>query len=247
VIDFHCHLDLYDKPQEVAARANAAGVHVLSVTTTPKAWPVTNRLAAGFPRIKTALGLHPQVAHERSTELSLFELLLPETSYIGEVGLDGSADYRAHYKIQHHVFQTILSFSAKAGGRIMSLHSRAATSAVLDSLESHPDAGIPVLHWFAGSSDELGRASDIGCWFSVGTAMMKSKRGRERIALMPKNRILTETDGPFVESGSKPLEPIDADDAVTALADIWGQRREECRTILHDNFQTLVETFSHPR
>lgn len=75
MIDFHCHLDLYPNPAKIIAEADAAGIYVLSVTTTPKAWRETARLAKGMKRIRTAVGLHPQIAHERLQELALFEEL----------------------------------------------------------------------------------------------------------------------------------------------------------------------------
>src|SRR5437868_5038347 len=51
-------------------------------------------------RIRTALGLHPQLAHERKSELALFDALLPKTDYVGEIGLDGSPEYRPHWNDQ---------------------------------------------------------------------------------------------------------------------------------------------------
>lgn len=62
--------------------------YVLSVTTTPKAWYGTSLLAKDCPRIRTAaLGLHPQLAHERWQELELFDALLSQTRYVSEVAL----------------------------------------------------------------------------------------------------------------------------------------------------------------
>ena len=65
MMDMHCHLDLYTNPQYVAKRCKDENIYVLSVTTTPKAWYGTSSLAKECPRIRTALGLHPQLAHER--------------------------------------------------------------------------------------------------------------------------------------------------------------------------------------
>ena len=87
MIDFHCHLDLYPDPHAVVRECVARGLYVLSVTTTPSAWAGTVALARNAPRIRTALGLHPQIAHERKGELPLFERLLPEVRYVGETGL----------------------------------------------------------------------------------------------------------------------------------------------------------------
>jgi TatD DNase family protein len=65
MIDFHCHLDLYPNPQRLVEDCRKHGTYILSVTTTPSAWKGTNALANEATRIKTALGLHPQLAHQR--------------------------------------------------------------------------------------------------------------------------------------------------------------------------------------
>ena len=124
MIDFHAHLDLYPDPHAVARECVARDLYVLSVTTTPSAWPGTAALTRGAPRIRTALGLHPQIAHERKGELPLFERLLPEVRYVGEIGLDGGSEYRPYWPDQEHVFSRVLSHCARAGGRIMTIHSR---------------------------------------------------------------------------------------------------------------------------
>ena len=79
MIDFHCHLDLYPNPVQIVREVRAREMYVLSVTTTPTAFEGTSALASDAPRIRTALGLHPQLAHERKGELALFDELLPTT------------------------------------------------------------------------------------------------------------------------------------------------------------------------
>lgn len=239
MIDFHCHLDLYPDPVEATRQAAASRAYVLSVTTTPKAWRKTSKLAASFPRIRTALGLHPQVAHERHSELPLFEALLPETGYVGEVGLDGSAESKPHAVVQQKVFETILEMSAKAGGRVLSIHSRSAADQVLECLRKQPDAGTPILHWFSGSAAQLRRAIDQGCWFSVGFPMTKSERGRAILAALPPDRILTETDGPFVENGGRAMAPNDIPLTLSALARIWKSDAEDLSARLLENLKTV--------
>lgn len=239
MIDFHCHLDLYPKPDEVIARASKAGIYVLSVTTTPKAFPGTKRLAAGQKRIRTALGLHPQLAHERHTELGLFDLMLPETNYVGEIGLDGSAPFKKHMNIQTRVFRHILNSCQAADGRTLSIHSRGAAGRVLDALEEFPGSGLAILHWFSGSMKELERAVAIGCWFSVGPAMTSSAAGRERVESMPQDRVLLETDGPFAMQGGKSMEPIHASRAIGVLADAWNFSIPETKNQLRSNLKNL--------
>lgn len=239
MIDFHCHLDLYPDPEREVREADAARVYVLSVTTTPRAWVRTAQLARGRKRIRTSLGLHPQLAHERHGELGLFEELLPRSRYVGEVGLDGGPGYGQHAAIQSKVLDTILRLSATSGGRIMSIHSRRAVDETLDRLAANPDAGTPILHWFSGTTAQLRRAIDIGCWFSVGPAMLRGEKGRTLAKAMPHERLLTETDGPFASGSKGPLHPADAWQAVRQLATIWGIPLEEARAKLLDNLRSL--------
>ncbi|MEQ9330212.1 Qat anti-phage system TatD family nuclease QatD [Thalassobaculum sp.] len=241
-VDFHCHLDLYPNPQLAAARCGASGAYVLSVTTTPKAWRGTVKLSRGHDRIRTALGLHPQIAHERIGELALFDALLPETRYVGEIGLDGSPESKPHWREQQHVFDHVLASAERAGGRIITIHSRRAATDVLDTLARRRGAGIPVLHWFSGTKAELLRAIDMGCWFSVGPAMVLGKRGRDLVAAMPRDRVLTETDGPFAAVRNQPLEPGEVGRALGALADCWGMDALEAGVTVLASFRALMAT-----
>ena len=161
MIDFHCHLDLYPEPHLVVASCRQRGLYVLSVTTTPSAWNGTSALVNQEDRIRTALGFHPQLAHERFQELALFDELLPKVHYIGEIGLDGTPPFHHHWETQVKVFEYILSACMRSGGRIMSIHSRRSSSAVLDKLEIYKDAGSPILHWFSGNLCDLERANSL--------------------------------------------------------------------------------------
>ena len=242
MIDFHCHLDLYPEPHRIARACAERGVYVLSVTTTPSAWHGTKALAGKRTRI--ALGLHPQLAYEHRHELALFNELLPQARYVGEIGLDGGTEFRPHWKDQLAVFNHILGACAQAGGRVMSIHSRRAAKAVLDCLESHPGAGIPVLHWFSGSVRDLDGAIALGCWFSVGPAMLNSEKGKRLAALMPRERVLTESDGPFAQIAGRAVLPWEVDSAVAALADLWDSNRRQAQSTLNDNLRQLAQRLS---
>lgn len=240
MIDFHCHLDLFPDPIAIVRGCIERGVYVLSVTTTPSAWEGTCALSDGSNRIRTALGLHPQLAHERYSELGHFDELLPRTQYVGEVGLDGAPEYRAHWDVQVRVFEHVLDSCTREGGRILSLHSRRATSAVLMQLKRFPKAGVPVLHWFTGTTRELEQAIALGCWFSVGPAMLKSERGRQLAGLMPRDRVLTESDGPFAQLDGSAVLPWHTEAAISELANIWGISQEDVANSLRNNLIELV-------
>jgi TatD DNase family protein len=240
MIDFHCHLELFPDPPRVVAECVQRGLYVLSVTTTPSAWTGSAALVADAKRIRVALGLHPQLARERRSELSLFDTLLAETRYVGEIGLDGTPELRTHWLDQTHVFDHILSACEAAGGKIMTIHSRRAATDVLDRLEAHPRAGVPILHWYSGSQRELARAVSIGCWFSVGPAMLVGEKGRKLVAKMPQDRVLTETDGPFAALNGQSVFPWDVAKAVVALADVWSINIDHVENLLRDNLRRLT-------
>ena len=240
VIDFHCHLDLYPYPALAVEDAAEAGVYVLFVTTTPKAWPKATVMVEGHRRIRVGLGLHPEVAHEREKELPLFEKFGTQTKYFGEIGLDGSPRYKKYQEVQIRAFGTALEVASKLGGRILSIHSRRAAQKVLDVLAQYPDSGIPVLHWFSGSKRELAQAIDQDCWFSCGPAMLGSEKGRVIAREIPRERMLTETDGPFASVGSRPLQPADSWMAVRELSKIWGVGGEEVGRRLRRNLGDLT-------
>lgn len=240
MIDLHCHIDLYPDPKAIARQCHEAGVYVLSVTTTPKAWHGTNDLAKEYPRIRTALGLHPGIAHQRITELPLFDALISEARYVGEIGLDGSPALRCYSNYQVQVFNHILHATSQAGGRVMSIHSRRAVDEVLALLARYPNSGIPVLHWFSGTKKQLEIAIKIGCWFSVGPAMIHGKRGRELVMSIPTDRLLTETDGPFTRNSATPFTPWDVHWVTKVLAGLWAIPIAEVEGRLLDNFRRLV-------
>ena len=244
MIDFHCHIDLYPDPHAIAEGCRKRGTYVLSVTTTPTAWHGTRALARDGDRIRTALGLHPQLAHERKSELALFDELLPRAHYVGEIGLDGAPEFRRHWVTQLAVFDHVLGACAGAGGRILSIHSRRASQAVLDRLAAHPQAGVPVLHWFTGSIQDLDRAVSLGCWFSVGPAMLRSERGKALVARMPRERLLTESDGPFAQIDGAAVLPWQAELAVGTLAEFWSVSARDAEDLLLRNLRNLATSVS---
>jgi TatD DNase family protein len=240
MIDFHCHIDLFPNPKSLVDECERSGLYVLSVTTVPSAWRGTMALSQGSKRIRTALGLHPEIAHERQSELALFDELLPEAKYVGEIGLDRTIGTEARWPAQTLVFRHILTSCQRIGGRVMSIHSRRATDAVLDELEAFPNAGIPVLHWFTGSQAQLRRAVSLGCWFSVGPAMLCGRRGPDLVAQMPRNRVLTETDGPFAKVGERAAMPTDVLGALEHLGNLWSVSSANADQLVMENFRALV-------
>ncbi len=241
MVDFHSHLDLHVNPKAVVTECEARKLRVLSVTTTPQAWHGTQSLVQDDSLIYTALGIHPQLASNSKLELDIFRELLPKTKFVGEIGIDGSKELKSSITQQIHMFQSILSACEKQGGRILSIHCRNAATIVLEELETTVKNSVPILHWFSGNFSELERAISLDCWFSVGPPMFYSTKGMQLIRRMPTNRILTETDSPFVQLKGKLLMPWDLKNHHQQLGNLLGIDSLESGRLVEDNCDRLIQ------
>jgi len=241
-VDFHCHLDLYPDHAALIEECNREGVATLAVTTTPKAWARNREMAADATHVRVALGLHPQLVCERESEIALFESLLSESRYVGEVGLDGSPRFYKSLAAQERVFERVLRACAEHGDKVLSVHSLRSVSKVLGHVEKSlpPGRGRVVLHWFTGSPSEAKRAIDLGCYFSVNSEMLKGPRHRALVEQLPIESILTETDGPFVRSNGVAVRPQAVADTVINLALVKGLAPSEMGAQILRNLSCLL-------
>jgi len=242
LVDFHCHLDLFPDPAAAIREAEEKEVYTLAVTTTPKAWPRNDEWTRSTRFVRAGLGLHPELVAERASEISLWEEYLPQARYIGEVGIDGGPRCFKSLQQQSEIFARILRSCAAAGGKILSVHSFRAVRVILDLIEDAlPERpGQIVLHWFTGSNSEARRAVDLGCFFSVNTAMLSRERGRSLIASLPLDRLLTETDAPFTTVGGRPARPADVTDALDGLATLRGLSLPEMTGTICNNLKSVL-------
>lgn len=241
-MDFHCHLDLYSEARKVYEEAARRNAFTWLVTTSPKAFEATSRVLEPSPSVLITPGLHPEIAHDRANELGMLLDQIRNVRAVGEVGLDGSPRFKAHYMEQRRIFKAVVARCAELGGRTLSIHSRRAVKDLLFELEQHPGYGIAVLHWFSGTHSELKSAVEHDCWFSVGPAMFESANGRELAANMPRNRVLPESDGPFAQIAGKPVMPWDANQVATKLCAAWGISIDDAVKHLEDNGNQLLKS-----
>lgn len=241
MIDLHTHLDLYPNALNILARVNHANRFTLAVTTSPRAWLATSQVFKDYRNIKVALGLHPEIAIEKFNELDMLLGSVQKTFFIGEVGIDGSPKYLKTLHKQELIFDNTIRECEKAGGRIISIHSRSAVSKVLSVLKKYPDSGRPVLHWFSGSISELKEAIEIGCFFSVNPVMVLTKKGQELISRIPARLILPESDGPFASRKGNPVMPWEAIDIVNVLSKIWSVPIQAVEETFFKNLNSLMD------
>ncbi len=240
MIDMHCHLDLYPSPMSVVDEAAKQNFFTLAVTTSPRAWQATDRVFRRYSNIKVALGLHPEIVTEKASEKGLLIELISKTEFIGEIGLDGSRRFKGSFDLQKEIFESAILECAKQGGKVISIHSRRAEEEVLDIIASNPTCGIPILHWYSGSVTNLKRAIDLGCWFSVGPAMLRSKSNEEIVQKIPLERLLPESDGPFARDGANPIMPWQAIKVAEQISFLRGWTLRELERQLEKNLLGLL-------
>lgn len=240
MIDMHCHLDLFKDPISLLPEVKRRCKYVLAVTTSPRAWQKTKQVFAEIDCIQVALGLHPEVLSSKMKEADMLISNIRHCKYIGEVGIDGSEQYKASYQAQKDLFREVARTAEKCGGRIISIHSRNAAKDVLDIIESDVVNSIPILHWFSGSLEELERANALGCWYSVNPAMLSGKKGKRLVSQMPLSRILPETDAPFIEKRGVPYMPWEAIEIAEILKDIYPDSSEQIKNELISNAVRLL-------
>jgi len=241
-LDFHCHLDLFPNYLELLRECEQLGIKTLTVTNAPRVWLQNQLFAKDCHHVRVALGLHPQLAHAYANELHLFEKYLPEAKYIGEVGLDGAPEYANTLKTQRQVFDTILNLCTKAGGKVLTVHSRRATSEVIDLIGNRLpyNRGRTVLHWFTGSPKDALRAVAAGCYFSINIKMLNSPQRMKLVEQLPQDRILTESDGPFIKYGKSLMCPKDMGKVIEKIAPLWSVDETSAALIIRNNLRKLL-------
>lgn len=239
LIDSHCHVDLYDNPLAIAQAAERAGILTVAVTYLPSHYIQAKLHLHGFKYVRPALGLHPQVADQHEREIQDFIEQAKDANYIGEIGLDFSKEYHPTKDLQERSFARIIN-SIKDRPRFVTLHSRGAELAVLKQLTSAQMYPV-VFHWFSGSQTHLTQVLDAGHYVSFNTKMVGSARWEEDIMRIPKTRVLTETDGPFVREGKRIAVPQDTQTVIKWLAKAWSVSIEEAMHQVAVNFSVLLE------
>lgn len=239
LVDFHCHLDLYPDFEKVILECEQNRIYTLAVTTTPQAWPRNYSLTKNTKYVRAALGLHPQLVAQRSAEISLWNQYFSEAKYIGEIGLDAGPAYFKSLPQQEKVFEHIITRCSAEGGKVLTIHSVRTAQRVIEIIEQHKlcKNNRVVLHWFSGNTAQLQRAASLGCYFSVNSQMFP--KGGALISSMPRNRILTETDGPFTKLGENPQKPSDVEHCVGLIANVLKISAAEARSLIAQNLSEL--------
>jgi TatD DNase family protein len=241
MIDSHAHLDAADgdEPAELIARAARAGVRgIVTIGTGLASAERALAIAAAHPGVVAALGIHPHdAAGEDAARLDdLRELLADEHAVaVGEIGLDYFRDYAPH-DAQQQLFAAQLELAAELGKPVV-IHTRAADEDTAALLE--PFAGTVVLHCFS-SPRLLQVALDRDYYVSFAGNVTYPNASDLRLAAtqVPRNRILVETDSPYL--APQPVrgrrnEPAHLVHTLAALAQVRSETAPDLERQIEEN------------
>jgi TatD DNase family protein len=237
-IDTHCHIDQYARPEHVAHQAEVHGIQTVAVTNLPSHYGESSRHLTRFKFVHPALGLHPLAAAHHRNELPLFHRYVNSANYIGEIGLDFSIEGINSREVQLQSFVAVVGW-IRERKRFVTLHSRRAEQTVLDILTQHRMYPC-VFHWYSGPLNVLQALVGEGHYISINTAMIQSKRWPSLLNQVPRERIVTETDGPYIRRSGHPVVPGDVPIILKELSLKWECPIEEAADVVHENFNRLL-------
>lgn len=237
--DTHCHIDLYENPLVIARQIEREGIFTVAVTNLPTAYAEALPHVKSFRQIHLALGLHPLLAqHHTQKQKSLFRQYLSETSYIGEIGLDFSREGIDTKEAQLTSFRFVLELLSKHN-RVATVHSRRAEKEVLNLLEEYNVTPV-IFHWYSGSTSLVEKIVKSGHYLSINPAMTSSQSGQAIIQHIPRDRVLLETDGPFVKFKNRQVTPLDTRTICEYLSLVWNMTIADVEVKLQENLECFL-------
>jgi TatD DNase family protein len=258
LVDSHCHLDFPDFAGEldgVVARAHDAGIaRIVSISTRVKQHGALLAIAERFPEVYCSVGTHPHHAHEE-VDLGTDDLVArtrhPKVVAIGEAGLDYHYDFSPR-AAQERSFRNHIA-AARTTGLPLVIHSRDADADMAQILEQETGKGAfpAVLHCFTGGRELARRAIALGLSISF-TGILTFKKSDDLRAIaaeLPPDRVLVETDAPYLAPGrhrGKRNEPAYVIETAQVLAQARGIPFDEIARQTTDNFFKLFAKVPRP-
>jgi TatD DNase family protein len=251
LVDHHCHLDVPEFAADldgVVGRAKAAGVGaIVSISMLMRRLGDTLRIAEAYPKVFCSVGTHPHYAHTE-LDIPVEEIVRlsahPRIVAIGEAGLDYFYD-NSPREAQMQGFRNHIA-AAQETGLPLVIHARDADDDIAATLEEAMARRrfSAVLHCFTGGAELARRALDLGLYISFSGILTfkKSEALRAIAADVPLDRLLVETDAPYLAPGKyrgKRNEPAYVVETANELARVKGIAAAELARATTDNFFRL--------
>ena len=228
-IDTHCHLDKLDStPEEAIIEAKQAGVQrMVTVSVDEPSLDFVSSMVQQFPEVYGSVGFHPHDAAELTEDLEqkIRKLALEEKKLIaiGETGLDYHYMYSSA-EVQQQVFSKQLQLAVELNMPVI-MHSREAETDTLNILQEIPVPPLGVAHSFTSSFEMAKTLIEMGWYIGInGIVTFKNAEDlREVVSWLPLDRLLLETDSPFlapIPFRGKPNKPAHIPVIATFIAEL---------------------------
>ena len=237
LIDVHFHLDYYKNHREVYEGINKLQQYTLCMTNSPGVYLSCKNLYSETKYLKFALGFHPLEAKLKDKDFADFLSLARNVNYIGEVGLDFSGTSAMPKERQLAYFERIVNMCAE-NNKMLSVHLRKSDDEAIQIIKRHSPKKC-IIHWFSGTIAQLNALVELDCFFSINSNMAKTATGCNKIRMIPKKRILIESDGPFTKVGTKKYTPELLVQAYHEIA--TGISEPNLIDIVYANFKEILE------
>ena len=247
-IDTHCHLDKLDStPEEAIIEAKQAGVQrMVTVSVDEPSLDFVSSMVQQFPEVYGSVGFHPHDAAELTEDLEqkIRKLALEEKKLIaiGETGLDYHYMYSSA-EVQQQVFSKQLQLAVELNLPVI-MHSREAETDTLNILQEIPVPPLGVAHSFTSSFEMAKTLIEMGWYIGInGIVTFKNAEDlREVVSWLPLDRLLLETDSPFLAPTpfrGKPNKPAHIPAIATFIAKLRGISLEQLSEQTSANAQRL--------
>ena len=253
LVDSHCHLNykgIVEDQAAVLSRARDAGVTaMLNISTRESEWDAIVALAEQEGDVWASIGIHPHEADAHpamDTAKLIARAAHPRVIGIGETGLDYYYD-KSDRDQQRRCFRAHIAASRQTGLPVI-IHTRDAEEDTLTILGEELAIGAfpALIHCFTASQNFADEALRLGCYISIsGIVTFKNAKDlQSAAAVIPADRLLIETDSPFlspVPHRGRPCEPAFVADTARFLAELRGDDEQELREFTAHNFYHLFQ------
>ncbi|MCP4987791.1 MAG: TatD family hydrolase [Colwellia sp.] len=237
--DTHLHLDLYEDIPNLIKEIEQNKIHTIAVTNLPVLFEkLKNKVQS--KHILLALGFHPELISEYKNHIPKMWKYLANTKYIGEVGLELKNSSIEDKENQINFFKDLIQRCDDMGNKVLSVHSRGGEAEIISIIGSEFSGNV-ILHWYSGALINLKKAINCGYYFSINYSMVRSNKGRKIIGLIPNEKLLIESDGPFIKMKNRVFRPKDLNEIIVELAKLKNISTSDMNNILHKNFKQLLQ------
>ncbi|MDP3966137.1 MAG: TatD family hydrolase [archaeon] len=238
IIDAHAHLDFLPEEKLIEIEKDKRIKYAVTNSVNLDSCKKNLEISKKFSKIKFASGLYPEDDLTLKKYGDFEEFVLKnkkEIIAIGEIGIDKTE--KLDFEFQKEVFIKQLNLAKKLSFPVI-IHTRKAEKEALEILENYKDKLKVLLHCFSGNFKLVKKGVELGFFFSIPANVVRSEHFQKMLEIIPKNKILTETDSPYLSPfPEKKNEPAFISESLKKISEIWKIPEEEVEKQILINFE----------